>query len=121
MRNYFNSVEEYLDKLSSDIKLGTIADREKIISQIEVIIYHVAIEKIGDIPNFVPEIKLYLGSKSIQPKQLTYVGKLIQVFDTSWLARSLVLVIIFIIINLLNPSWWQYIQNYSSLFGIFSP
>ncbi|MBI5351554.1 MAG: hypothetical protein HZB50_02835 [Chloroflexi bacterium] len=121
LMSYFRNINEHIEDLSSNIKLGAMQNRENSISQIDRLVYLGAIEEFGEIPNMIPEIKDYLELKSVQPKSPSFIRKIFQILDTSWLARALALIVITIIINLLNPSFWEHLQNLSSLFGILSP
>jgi hypothetical protein len=121
VREYFRSINDYLDNLGSQIKLGGEKNRVEGIDQIESLILFAAIEDFGEIPDAIPEFRRHLEIKSIQPKQPSLIRQIIQVFDTSPSVRMILIVLIFIIINLLNSSLWVDLQNISSLFELMTP
>ncbi len=121
VREYFKSISNYLDNLGTQIKIGGEKNRAEGIDQIKALILFTAIEEFGEIPNAIPELQRHLEIKSIQPKSPSLVRQFFQVLDTSASARTILVILIFIIINLFIPSLWVYLQNISSLFQLLAP
>jgi len=118
MHKYFEDINEYVDELVSSVRLGAFENKENALKNIDAMIYLVAIEEFGEIPKAIPAIGVYLDSKSLKVKSSSSLGRYFQVFDTSWSARTLLVIVIIIIINLINPSLWVHIQNLSAILDI---
>lgn len=115
------SIESFLDNLSFKLKLGNSEGQGEVLSNLEILIISVLQDNFGDIPKRIPEAQHYFDFSSVQVKTRTFAGKILQLLDTSYVARLVTAVLLVILINFLNPSLWEHIQNFSSVFGLFSP
>lgn len=121
LREYFGAINDYLDNLGAQIRLGGGKNRLESIDQIETLILVAAIEEFGEIPDAIPEFQKHLEIKSVQPKQPSLIRQIIQILDTSPAVRTILILLLFLLINLLNSSLWVDLQNLSSLFQLLTP
>ncbi len=110
-----------MDDLNLTLKLGASQVREDALGKLEILITKILINDFGGISASIPEVQNHLYLRSVQPKPLSMFGRFIQLLDTSFVARSLVIIVVVFLINVLNPSLWEYLQNISSLFQITLP